>query len=229
MDLIVSALPQNQVDPVVVVIPIKWMRPIIEKYPVAFKILINNLVGYGQFDTYGLDKTVYTNSNAAEYASTDEIMGWARATKDMILQHQPDGKSWDFVRKNTPLTVMMGFDMEIGGDGEGDDFIELIKDLPEDVDNLVIPLHYGKEGVTGLLSFLGSNHLDNEKTLRLEGGSDDFSAISMGPVIIDSVNDWIDNFTMLPKGLYKIMTLSDMDLRGIKKFYATINYRKLKI
>ncbi len=49
MDLIVSDLNELLEDPVVVVIPIKWMRPILEKYPKAFRILINNLIGDGQF------------------------------------------------------------------------------------------------------------------------------------------------------------------------------------
>ncbi len=227
MDLLVSTLPKDLVDPVVVVVPLKWMRPIVEKYPKAFDILIGNLMGDGQFDTYDLLKDNYTDANAGEHATTDDILGWARATKDMMLQERPDGKSWDFVRKNTPPDVMMGFDMEIGNDSEGMRFIEMVESLPN-VDNLVFPIHDSGEGVTGLLTFLGGNNLDNEKTLRFRGGSDLHDAISIGPVIEDSITDWIDNFNMLPKGLYKIRNLSDMNL-NVGMFQATINYRKLRI
>ena len=225
----VSEPPDDLIDPVVVIMPIKWMRTLIKKHPMGFKILINNLVSDGQFDEYGLDKTVYTNSNAAQNASTDDILGWARATKEMMLMQNPNGSSWDFIRKNTPTDVMMGFDMEIGGDGDGRHIEKLIKSLPENVDNLVFPLHDGEEGVIGLLSFMGSNHLDNEKTIRMTSGSADYPEVSLGEILEPAVDEFLQDFTMLPKGLYKIRNLSDMDLGLTPSFFATINYHKLKI
>jgi len=229
MDLIVSDLDEGLVDPVVVVIPIKWMRPILEKYPKAFRILINNLIGDGQFEDYDLVKHNYTMANAGEHASMDDILGWARATKEMILHNALiESSAWDFVKHNTPTDVMMGFDMEIGGSySESEALVGLIEKLPKNVDNLVLPLHDSGEGVEGLLLFLGSNHLDKEKTLRLTQGVDQHEELNYGRVLEEPVKSWIDNFTLLPKGLYKIKNLSDMNLVG--GFQATINYRKLKI
>lgn len=227
MDLIVSSPPEDQDDPVVVVVPIKWMRPILKKYPRAFKILINNLIASNLFDEHNLKKSDYTAANAAEHASIDDILGWARATKDLILLDPfRETGSWDFVKNNTPTEVMMGFDMEVGGDGDGEHLIELIGELPENVDNLVFPLHNGGEGITGLLHFADSNHLDNEKTIRMVSGSDEYPEIDIGRILTPAVEDFLQEFTMLPKGLYKIMNLSDM---GLNNFKATINYHKLKI
>ena len=190
MDWMVSEPSDDLVDPVVVVMPIKWMRTLIKKHPMGFKILINNLVSDGQFDEYGLDKTVYTNSNAAQNASTDDILGWARATKEMMLMQNPNGSSWDFISKNTPTDVMMGFDMEIGGDGDG-------------------------------------RHI--EKLIRMTSGSADYPEVSLGEILEPAVDEFLQDFTMLPKGLYKIRNLSDMDLGLTPSFFATINYHKLKI
>jgi len=230
MDLIVSDLDELLEDPVVVVIPIKWMRPILEKYPKAFRILIINLIGDGQFEDYKLVKSHYTMANAGEHASMDDILGWARATKEMMLHNALiEGSAWDFVKDNTPTDVMMGFDMEIGGgNSESDALMDLIEELPKNVDNLVLPLHDSGEGVEGLLRFLGSNYLDKEKTLRLTQGVDQHEELNYGRVLEEPVKSWIDNFTLLPKGLYKIKNLSDMNL-VIGGFQATINYRKLKI
>lgn len=229
MDLIVSEPPEGQVDPVVIVMPIEWMRPIIKKYPKSFNILIGNLIGYGQFGENDLDKSDYLTVNSGEHASIDDIMGWAQATKEMMLQIRPDGSSWDFVRKKTPTDVMMGFDMEIGGDGEGHLLAEFVESLPEDVNNLVFPTHGFQEGVEGMLQFLGSNQIDDEKTIRmLSTGSDEYIDLQIGKITVPIVEELFESFNFLPKALYKIKNLSDMNQHR-DGFNASINYHKLKI
>lgn len=235
LDYLVSSVPDEKVssDPVVVVIPIGWMKKIINKYPDAFDIFMYNMFSVDQFEAFDMDRFQYTESLNGDKATTDDIMGWIRATKKMIeVGDRPE--AWEYMRKNIHPDIMMGFDMEIGGTEIGPAFRKLLKEKEfEKVDRLIIPIHQIIDDNgnpfpnNDILSMLSSPHIDSERTIKImdNSGSTGF-AINIGIISNDAIEDLFLTTGLLPKGLYRLMNLSDVNR---SKTPSSINYYKLKI
>lgn len=229
-DYLVSSIPEDVSDPVVVVIPIGWMRKIM-KYHDAFDIFMDNMYSKDRFNDSDYRRHEYTKSQNGNNASTDDIMGWIRATKEMIEETEGP-EAWEYMRKNIPSDVMMGFDMEIGGSHMGPTFRRLLKQKEfENVNRLIIPLHniIDSNGDpfpnNDILSMLSSSHIDNDGTLKTgDGGSG--NPIEIGVVSNDAIEELFTTTGLIPKGLYRLMNLSDVNLT---LYPSSINYHKLKI
>ena len=235
LDYLVSSVPDEKVssDPVVVVIPIGWMKKIINKYPDAFDIFMYNMFSVDQFDNFDMDRFRYTESLNGNKATTDDIMGWIRATKKMIeVGGRPE--AWEYLRKNIHPDVMMGFDMEIGGTDIGPAFRKLLEEKEfEKVDRLIIPIHQIIDDNgnpfpnNDILSMLSSPHIDAERTIKImDNSGSQNNAINIGIISNDAIEDLFLTTGLLPKGLYRLMNLSDVNRSTTP---SSINYYKLKI
>jgi len=236
LDYLVSTVPAKNVssDPVVVVIPIGWMKRIINKYPDSFDIFMKNMFSEDSFSEYEFDRKAYTESLNGSRATTDDIIGWIKATKQMIEAEGEGPKAWEYMRKNIHPDVMMGFDMQIGGSEIGPAFRKLLKDKAfKNVDRLIIPIHQiiDSEGNAfpnnDILSMLSSPHIDAERTIKImDNSGSQNNAINIGIISNDAIEDLFLTTGLLPKGLYRLMNLSDVNLSWMP---SSINYRKLKI
>ena len=239
LDYLVSSVPAEKVssDPVVVVIPIGWMKKIINKYPDSFDIFIDNMFSEDSFNEYEFDRKAYTESLNGNKATTDDIMGWIRATKKMIEAEGEGPKAWEYMRKIIHPDVMMGFDMEIGGTEIGPAFRKLLKEKEfEKVDRLIIPIHQIIDDNgnpfpnNDILSMLSSPHIDAERTIKImdNSGSSGWgnNAINIGIISNDAIENLFLTTGLLPKGLYRLMNLSDVNRSPTP---SSINYYKLKI
>ena len=233
-DYLVSSIPSKDFDsdPVVVAIPIGWMRKVV-KYHDAFDIFMDNMYSEDRFNDSDYDRHSYTQSQNGNNASTDDILGWIRATKEMIEEEAEGPEAWEYMRKNIPPDVMMGFDMEIGGSHMGPAFRKLLKQKEfENVNRLIIPLHdiIDSNGNpfphNDILSMLSSSHIDNDRTLKITGNGGDGSPIEMGVISNDVIEELFTNTGLIPKGLYQLKNLSDINLSS---YPSSINYNKLKI
>ena len=234
LDYLVSSVPDEKVssDPVVVVIPIGWMKKIINKYPDSFDIFMHNMFSVDQFEALDMDRFEYTESLNGNKATTDDIMGWIKATKKMIGNWNPE--AWEYMRKNIPPDVMMGFDMEIGGTEMGPAFRKLLKEKEfENVDRLIIPIHQIIDDNgnpfpnNDILSMLSSPHIDAERTIKImDNSGSQNNAINIGIISNDAIEDLFLTTGLLPKGLYRLMNLSDVNRSTTP---SSINYYKLKI
>ena len=234
LDYLVSTVPAEKVssDPVVVVIPIGWMKKIINKYPDSFDIFIDNMFSVDQFEAFGMERFSYTESLNGNNATTDDIMGWIKATKKMIEARGEGPKAWEYMRKIIHPDIMMGFDMEIGGTEIGPAFRKLLQEF-ESVDRLIIPIHQIIDANgnpfpnNDILSMLSSAHIDKERTIKIMGESQtNPKPIKTGIISNDAVGDFFLTTGLLPKGLYRLMNLSDVNRSTTP---SSINYYKLKI
>ena len=235
LDYLVSTVPAKNVssDPVVVVIPIGWMKRIINKYPDSFDIFMNNMFSEDSFSEYEFERKAYTESLNGSRATTDDIIGWIKATKQMIEAEGEGPKAWEYMRKNIHPDVMMGFDMQIGGSEIGPAFRKLLKDKAfKNVDRLIIPIHQiiDSEGNAfpnnDILSMLSSPHIDADGTLKMVEGGSAGVGIKTGIISNDAIEELFEQTGLMPKGLYRLMNLSDVNLSWMP---SSINYRKLKI
>jgi hypothetical protein len=129
---------------------------------------------------------------------------------------------------------MMGFDMEIGGTEMGPAFRKLLKEKEfENVDRLIIPIHQIIDDNgnpfpnNDILSMLSSPHIDAERTIKImDNSGSQNNAINIGIISNDAIEDLFLTTGLLPKGLYRLMNLSDLNLSWMP---SSINYRKLKI
>lgn len=231
-DYLVSSIPSKVSDPVVVAIPIGWMRKIV-KYQDAFDIFMDNMYSEDRFNDSTYNRSSYTQSQNGNNASTDDILGWIRATKEMIDFYTEGPEAWEYMRKNIPPDVMMGFDMEIGGSHMGPAFRKLLKQKEfENVNRLIIPLHDIIDANDNpfpnndILSMLSSTHIDKEKTLKITGNGGSGNPIKMGTVSNDVIDELLTTTGLIPKGLYQLKNLSDINL---SPYPSSINYNKLKI
>ena len=235
LDYLVSSVPAEKVssDPVVVVIPIGWMKKIINKYPDSFDIFIDNMFSEDSFNVYEFDRKTYTQSLNGSRATTDDIMGWIKATKQMI-EVEGGPEAWEYMRKNIHPDVMMGFDMEIGGTEIGPAFRKLLKEKEfEKVDRLIIPIHQIIDDNgnpfpnNDILSMLSSPHIDAERTIKImDNSGSQNNAIDIGIISNDAIENLFLTTGLLPKGLYRLMNLSDVNRSTTP---SSINYYKLKI
>jgi len=235
LDYLVSSVPAEKVssDPVVVVIPIGWMKKIINKYPDSFDIFIDNMFSEDSFNVYEFDRKTYTQSLNGSRATTDDIMGWIKATKQMI-EVEGGPEAWEYMRKNIHPDVMMGFDMEIGGTEMGPAFRKLLKEKEfEKVDRLIIPIHQIIDDNgnpfpnNDILSMLSSPHIDAERTIKImDNSGSQNNAIDIGIISNDAIENLFLTTGLLPKGLYRLMNLSDVNRSTTP---SSINYYKLKI
>ena len=233
MDYLVSSIPSKVFvsDPVVVAIPIGWMKKIV-KYQDAFDIFMDNMYSEERFNEYDYIRHSYTQSQNGHAATTDDLMGWISATKKMIEEEAEGPAAWDYMRKNIPPDIMMGFDMEIGGSNIGAAFRKLLKNEEfKNVDRLIIPIHDiidadGNKSNNDILSMLSSNHIDDERTIKImsNGGSGD--AIMIGVISNNSIDELFTRTGLMPKGLYRLINLSDVILNV---YPSSINYNILKI
>ena len=235
LDYLVSTVPAKNVssDPVVVVIPIGWMKRIINKYPDSFDIFMKNMLSEDSFSEYEFERKAYTESLNGSRATTDDIIGWIKATKQMIEAEGEGPKAWEYMRKNIHPDVMMGFDMQIGGSEIGPAFRKLLKDKAfKNVDRLIIPIHQiiDSEGNAfpnnDILSMLSSPHIDEDGTLKMVEGGSAGVGIKTGIISNDAIEELFEQTGLMPKGLYRLMNLSDVNLSWMP---SSINYRKLKI
>ena len=232
-DYLVSSIPSKVFvsDPVVVAIPIGWMRKIM-KYHDAFDIFMDNMYSEDRFgDNYV--RHSYTQSQNGKNASTHDLLGWIKATKEMIEDVDEGPEAWEYMRKNIPPDIMMGFDMEIGGSYMGPAFRKLLADEEfKNVDRLIIPLHdiIDSKGNpfpnNDIISMLSSSHIDTEGTLQITGNGGNGSPIKMGVISNNSINELLTNTGLIPKGLYQLKNLSDTNLSSCP---SSINYQILKI
>ena len=234
LDYFVSSVPAEKVssDPVVVVIPIGWMKKIINKYPVAFDIFISNMFTVDKFDIFDYDREGYTQSLNGNKATIDDLNGWITATKEMIEEEVDYGlEAWEYMRKNIPADVMMGFDMEIGVTDVGPAFRKLMQEF-ESVDRLIIPIHQIIDANgnpfpnNDIISMLSSAHIDRERTIKIMDNGTHGDAIKIGIISNDAVEDFFSKSGLIPKGLYRLMNLSDVNRSPTP---SSINYYKLKI
>ena len=235
LDYLVSTVPAKNVssDPVVVVIPIGWMKRIINKYPDSFDIFMKNMFSEDSFSEYEFERKAYTESLNGSRATTDDIIGWIKATKQMIEAEGEGPKAWEYMRKNIHPDVMMGFDMQIGGSEIGPAFRKLLKDKAfKNVDRLIIPIHQIIDSENNpfpnndILSMLSSSHIDEDGTLKMVEGGSAGVGIKTGIISNDAIEELFEQTGLLPKGLYRLMNLSDLNLSWMP---SSINYRKLKI
>jgi hypothetical protein len=235
LDYLVSTVPAKNVssDPVVVVIPIGWMKRIINKYPDSFDIFMKNMFSEDSFSEYEFDRKAYTESLNGSRATTDDIIGWIKATKQMIEAEGEGPKAWEYMRKNIHPDVMMGFDMQIGGSEIGPAFRKLLKDKAfKNVDRLIIPIHQIIDSENNpfpnndILSMLSSSHIDEDGTLKMVEGGSAGVGIKTGIISNDAIEELFEQTGLMPKGLYRLMNLSDVNLSWMP---SSINYRKLKI
>ena len=235
LDYLVSTVPAKNVssDPVVVVIPIGWMKRIINKYPDSFDIFMKNMFSEDSFSEYEFDRKAYTESLNGSRATTDDIIGWIKATKQMIEAEGEGPKAWEYMRKNIHPDVMMGFDMQIGGSEIGPAFRKLLKDKAfKNVDRLIIPIHQIIDSENNpfpnndIISMLSSSHIDEDGTLKMVEGGSAGVGIKTGIISNDAIEELFEQTGLMPKGLYRLMNLSDVNLSWMP---SSINYRKLKI
>jgi len=235
LDYLVSTVPAKNVssDPVVVVIPIGWMKRIINKYPDSFDIFMKNMFSEDSFSEYEFDRKAYTESLNGSRATTDDIIGWIKATKQMIEAEGEGPKAWEYMRKNIHPDVMMGFDMQIGGSEIGPAFRKLLKDKAfKNVDRLIIPIHQIIDSENNpfpnndILSMLSSSHIDEDGTLKMVEGGSAGVGIKTGIISNNAIEELFEQTGLMPKGLYRLMYLSDVNLSWMP---SSINYRKLKI
>ena len=235
LDYLVSTVPAKNVssDPVVVVIPIGWMKRIINKYPDSFDIFMKNMFSEDSFSEYEFERKAYTESLNGSRATTDDIIGWIKATKQMIEAEGEGPKAWEYMRKNIHPDVMMGFDMQIGGSEIGPAFRKLLKDKAfKNVDRLIIPIHQIIDSENNpfpnndILSMLSSSHIDEDGTLKMVEGGSAGVGIKTGIISNDAIEELFEQTGLMPKGLYRLMNLSDLNLSWMP---SSINYRKLKI
>jgi len=235
LDYLVSTVPAKNVssDPVVVVIPIGWMKRIINKYPDSFDIFMKNMFSEDSFSEYEFDRKAYTESLNGSRATTDDIIGWIKATKQMIEAEGEGPKAWEYMRKNIHPDIMMGFDMQIGEGGCGRAFRKLLKDKAfKNVDRLIIPIHQIIDSENNpfpnndILSMLSSSHIDEDGTLKMIEGGSAGVGIKTGIISNDAIEELFEQTGLMPKGLYRLMNLSDVNLSWMP---SSINYRKLKI
>lgn len=231
-DYLASSIPDKFLDPVIITIPVKWMKQVITASPDAFDIFMDNMYTTDAFEEKGMIRSDYTQSTNGKHGTLDDLQGWIRATKEMIIED--DGEdAWEHFRKIIPPRVMMGYDMEIGASGMGPAFRKLLA-LPalKNVDRLVIPIHeiIGLDGLAmpnnDILSMISSGHIDEDGTLKIEGGSGDrYEPLRIGLVELE-VRDLLSSSGLLPQGLYELKNLSDIHLSNNP---SSINYHRLKI
>ena len=231
-DYLASSIPDKFLDPVIVAIPVKWMKQVITASPDAFDIFMDNMYTTDAFEEKGMIRSDYTESTNGKNGTLDDLQGWIRATKEMIIEADGEG-AWEHFRKIIPPRVMMGYDMEIGASGMGPAFRQLLSQPAlKNVDRLVIPIHkiIGSDGLAmpnnDILSMISSAHIDGDGTLKIEGGgSNDYEEISIGLLELE-VRDLLSSSGLLPQGLYELKNLSDTH---ISKNPSSINYNRLKI
>lgn len=235
LDYLVSTVPAKNVssDPVVVVIPIGWMKRIINKYPDSFDIFMKNMFSEDSFSEYEFERKAYTESLNGSRATTDDIIGWIKATKQMIEQEGEGPEAWEYMRKNIHPDIMMGFDMQIGGSEIGPAFRKLLKDKAfKNVDRLIIPIHQIIDSENNpfpnndIISMLSSSHIDEDGTLKMVEGGSAGVGIKTGIISNNAIEELFEQTGLMPKGLYRLMYLSDVNLSWMP---SSINYRKLKI
>ena len=221
LDYLVSTVPAKNVssDPVVVVIPIGWMKRIINKYPDSFDIFMKNMFSEDSFSEYEFERKAYTESLNGSRATTDDIIGWIKATKQMIEAEGEGPKAWEYMRKNIHPDVMMGFDMQIGGSEIGPAFRKLLKDKAfKNVDRLIIPIHQIIDSENNpfpnndILSMLSSSHIDEDGTLKMVEGGSAGVGIKTGIISNDAIEELFEQTGLMPKGLYRLMYLSDVNI-----------------
>lgn len=213
MDLIATGVTKQHQDPVVVVIDIGWMRRLIENgQPGHLVTIIDLLYSYGLYDE---NTITYLETENGHNADDDVILEWESNLQKII----GDRKSWEWIINNVPDNVFNGFDMGIGGDDHGGGMLDMLNALPKNIDRVVLSTETGS-------MYSAAQAIDREKTLKISiyAPTEEANSLHISNYTNEVVKKWTDDENHIPKALYRLMKLSELN-----EYPNSINYYILKI
>ena len=210
MDLIATEVKMK--DPVVVVIDIGWMRRLIENIPPGHLVtIIDLLCSYGLYDENNI---TYLETENGHNADEGDILEWESNLQKII----GDRKSWEWIINNVPDNVFNGFDMGIGGDDHGGDMLDMLNALPKNIDRVVLSTETGS-------MYSAAQAIDEEKTLKISiYAPTESNILHISNYTNEVVKKWANDDHHIPKALYRLMKLSELN-----ESPNSINYQTLKI
>jgi hypothetical protein len=206
--------PANVVDPVTIVIPIRWMHELRKELgDEAFQILM--IMSFDTSDTgiewndYGVDRP-----SSGHNADAMEQAAWFNALMDLMGDVSPPIRE-DRIRELVPEEVLNGWDIMIGSE-QHELWMNMLDEFSK-VDELVIFTNFPD------LKTARDTLIDNDKSIKFEELVNDAYGFR-GSWNSGWAETLLKDTGHLPKGWYKMNYFS-----AIGGFPQSLNYSKLKV